>query len=203
MLTSLLPAARRLAAGLCLVPALSATQSAAQSAAQPAGAVSDAGAGPAPLATIAALDVPRYMGTWFEIAKFPNRFQRQCAGSTRADYRLNDDGTVQVTNRCRDDRGALTEAVGQARQVGPRTSPRLQVRFAPAWLSFLPAVWGDYWVIDLDERYQLAAVSEPRREFLWILARTPRVDPAAYEGLRARLAAQGFDLGRLQPTPQD
>lgn len=195
MLNSFLPQARRLAACICVVAPVAV--------AQPAGAASDEGAGPSPLETIAALDVPRYMGTWFEIAKFPNRFQRQCTGATRADYRLNDDGTVQVINRCRNDRGEVTEAVGTARQVGPASSPRLAVRFAPAWLSFLPQVWGDYWVIDLDARYQLAAVSEPHRAYLWILARTPRVDPVAYDRLLARLSRMGFDLGRLELTPQD
>ena len=157
----------------------------------------------APLTTIAALDVPRYMGTWYEIAKFPNWFQRKCIGDTRADYRLNGDGSVQVTNRCRIAGGEHIEAIGNARQIGAADSPRLQVRFAPAWLSFLPLVWGDYWVIDLDERYQLAAVSEPRREYLWILARQPTVSTDAYQGLLERLRQQGFDLGRLQATKQD
>lgn len=195
MLTPLLPAARCLAAGLGLAASIAAAQA--------AGAAADDRPGPAPLETIDALDVPRYMGTWFEIAKFPNRFQRQCAGATQADYRLNPDGTVQVVNRCRNERGEMTEALGTARQVGAASSPRLEVRFAPAWLSFLPLVWGDYWVIDLDERYQLAAVSEPRRAYLWILARTPRVDPGAYERLLARLSQRGFDLGKLELTRQD
>jgi len=73
------------------------------------------------------------------------------------------------------------------------------VRFAPAWLSFLPTVWGDYWVIDLDPDYSLVAVSEPAREYLWVLARTPEVEPAAYQALLQRLAAKGFDPARLQP----
>ena len=156
-----------------------------------------------PLATIAVLDVPRYMGTWYEIAKYPNRFQRQCVADTRADYTLLEGGTVQVTNRCRNAEGETLEAIGSARQLGPGSSPRLQVRFAPAWLAFLPWVWGDYWVIDLDERYQLVAVSEPRREYLWILARQPVVPAAEYQALLERLRKKGFDLGRLEVTKQD
>ncbi|NMG45715.1 lipocalin [Aromatoleum toluvorans] len=157
----------------------------------------------APLSTIAALDVPRYMGTWYEIARYPNRFQRHCVGFTHAEYRLQEDGRVRVANRCRNAEGRVVEAIGAARQLGAADSPRLEVRFAPAWLSFLPAVWGDYWVIDLDADYRLAAVSEPRREYLWILSRTPTVAPQALEALRTRLAARGFDLSRLEMTRQE
>ena len=152
----------------------------------------------APLETIAALDVPRYMGTWYEIAKYPNWFQRKCAKDTRAEYRLAEAGQVSVTNRCRTADGETIEAMDLARQIGPASSPKLQVRFAPAWLSFLPFVWGNYWVIDLDEAYQLAAISEPGRDYLWILARTPTIDATAYDALLARLAARGFDLKRLE-----
>lgn len=155
------------------------------------------------LHTIPALDVPRYMGTWYEIAKYPNWFQRKCAGWTRADYSLEKDGTVQVINRCRLENGEIQVAVGTARQTGPTTSPKLEVRFAPAWLSFLPFVWGDYWVIDLDEHYQLVAVSEPEKEYLWILARTPAIAPDAYQSLLTRLSQQGFDIRRLEATRQD
>lgn len=155
-----------------------------------------------PLATIDALDVPRYMGKWYEVAKFPNWFQRKCVGETHAQYSLLDDGRVEVVNRCRLESGEMNEALGVARQVGPADSPRLEVRFAPVWLSFIPAVWGDYWVIDLDPDYSLVAVSEPSREYLWVLSRTPGVDAQRYQALLARLAAKGFDLTRLEPTSQ-
>ncbi len=154
------------------------------------------------LQPIAALDLRRYLGDWFEIARYPNRFERQCAGGASAHYALLADGQVQVSNRCRRADGSVEQAVGAARQCGGPQSARLQVRFAPAWLSLVPLVWADYWVIDLDPDYTLAAVSEPRRDYLWILARTPEVEPAAYQALLARLVAQGFDLERLVPTPQ-
>ena len=157
---------------------------------------------PPPLTPVAALDVKRYMGDWYEIAKFPNWFQRNCAGDTRASYTLRPDGGVVVDNRCRRANGEIDSALGAARQLGPADSPRLEVRFAPAWLSFIPLVWADYWVIDIDDAYQLVAVSEPRRKYLWILSRTPQVDPQAYAALKARLSARGFDLGQLEPTPQ-
>jgi apolipoprotein D and lipocalin family protein len=167
-----------------------------------AGAQADhvAAASAAALTPIPALDLPRYLGHWYEIAKYPNRFQKQCVSDTQADYRLLPDGMLRVLNRCRLADGNADVAVGMARQLGGADSARLEVRFAPAWLSFIPAVWGDYWVVDLDPDYQLAAVSEPRREFLWILARQPEVDAAAYAALLERLAGMGFDLGRLVKT---
>ena len=160
-------------------------------------------AGNAPLATIEALDVPRYMGTWYEIAKFPNWFQRKCADNTKARYTLKADGSVEVVNACRLKEGAITEAVGSARQIGSASSPKLEVRFAPAWLSFIPAVWGNYWVLDLDADYQLVAVSEPKREYLWILSRTPSVDKRAYDSLLKRLVRKGLDVEKLEVTRQD
>jgi len=156
---------------------------------------------PAP-STVASLDVERYMGTWYEIAKYPNRFQKKCISDTRAEYQLQANGRVQVTNRCKTEDGSLDEAIGEARQVGISTSPKLQVRFAPAWLAWLPVVWGNYWVIDLDPAYQLVAVSEPEREYLWVLSRTPQASAEAYDALLARLKTQGFELGRLERTTQ-
>lgn len=153
--------------------------------------------GNAPIRTVETLDVPRYMGTWYEVSKYPNWFQAKCVSNTSADYSLHPDGTVQVINRCRRASGEMDEAIGTARQVGPA---KLKVRFAPWWLGWLPTVWGDYWVIDLDPSYQLVAVSEPKREYLWVLARTPQVDPQAYQALLSRLQAQGFDLSKLETT---
>jgi apolipoprotein D and lipocalin family protein len=155
-----------------------------------------------PVKTIASLDVPRYLGTWYEIAKFPNWFQRKCLSNTKAVYSIKPDGNIRVLNSCRQADGDGTEAEGTARQIGAKDSPKLEVRFAPAWLSFLPMVWGNYWVIDLDSQYQLAAVSDPRREYLWILSRTPQIDPKAYEELLGRLQAQQFDIRKLELTPQ-
>ena len=170
--------------------------------ASPAPAAGQATDGAKPLATIPALDVKRYMGTWYEIARFPNSFQDKCVGYTTATYSVREDGRLNVVNRCRRNDGATDVAEAVARQVGGPQSPKLKVRFAPAIVSFLPMVWGDYWVIDLDPDYTLSAVSEPKREYLWILSRTPTVDPAAYDALLKRLAAQGLDMKRLVPTKQ-
>jgi apolipoprotein D and lipocalin family protein len=168
-----------------------------------AGMLATAGtAGAAAVATIPALDMARYAGTWYEIAKYPNFFQRKCLSNTVANYSAQADGAIRVDNRCTQEGNKVGQAVGAARQPGGAGSPKLEVRFAPAWLSFLPFVWGNYWVIDLDPGYTLAAVSEPKREYLWILSRTAKVEPQAYAALLQRLAAQGFDTGKLIVTKQ-
>jgi apolipoprotein D and lipocalin family protein len=155
-----------------------------------------------PVKTIPSLDVPRYMGTWYEIAKFPNWFQKKCVGNTKAVYSLKPDGNLRVLNSCKQADGETSEAEGTARQIGSKDSPKLEVRFAPAWLSLLPMVWGDYWIIDLDPQYQLAAVSDPRREYLWVLSRVPQPEPKAYDDLLKRLQSQQFDVRKLELTPQ-
>ena len=152
--------------------------------------------------TIASLDVSRYLGTWYEIAKFPNWFQKKCVSNTKAVYTAKPDGNLRVLNSCKTAGGETSEAEGLARQIGAKDSPKLEVRFAPEWLSFLPLVWGDYWVIDLDSQYQVAAVSDPRREYLWVLSRTPQMDPKVYADLLQRLKQQQFDIQKLEPTPQ-
>jgi apolipoprotein D and lipocalin family protein len=152
--------------------------------------------------TIASLDVPRYLGTWYEIAKFPNWFQKKCISNTKAVYTAKPDGNLRVLNSCKTAGGETSEAEGLARQIGAKDSPKLEVRFAPEWLSFLPMVWGDYWVIDLDPQYQLAAVSDPSREYLWVLSRTPQLDPKVYADLLQRLQQQRYDIQKLELTSQ-
>jgi len=158
---------------------------------------------PVAVKTIASLDVPRYLGTWYEIAKFPNWFQKKCIGNTKAVYAIKADGNLQVLNSCKTANGDTSLAEGTAKQIGAKDSPKLEVRFAPEWLSFLPLVWGDYWVIDLDAQYQVAAVSDPKRDYLWVLSRTPQIDPKVYEDLLVRLQQQQFDVRKLEKTSQN
>jgi apolipoprotein D and lipocalin family protein len=154
----------------------------------------------APLDSIEGLNLARYMGRWYEIAKYPNVFQRKCVADTTADYLFRLDGSVQVTNRCRIADDSIIQAVGKARSAGGIGSSRLEVTFVPSWLRWLPLVWADYWVVDLDEQYMLAAVSEPERDYLWILSRTPQVPGTKLKPLLARLENNGFELSRLEWT---
>jgi apolipoprotein D and lipocalin family protein len=156
---------------------------------------------PPPVRAVPFVDLDRYAGDWFEIARFPNRFQRQCVGDVRATYARRPDGRVDVVNRCRTAEGE-TEARGVARIVDERTFAKLEVRFAPAWLSWLPMVWGDYWIIGLAPDYSWAVVGDPDRDYLWILARAPHLDDASTEVARAAARDNGFDVKRLVPTSQ-
>lgn len=178
-------------------PANASTQAPTHAATSLASAGNAMAATPGPLKPIDRLDLPRYMGRWHELARYPNRFQTPCTGAATADYRLLPAGTVEVVNRCPRADGSVDEAIGEARRVGPEGSATLQVRFAPAWLSFLPFVWGDYWVVELDDAYQLSIVSEPQREYLWVLSRQPSLPAAQWEALNARLQSLGFEPGRL------
>jgi apolipoprotein D and lipocalin family protein len=156
-----------------------------------------------PVTTVDHVDLGRYVGTWFEIARFPNRFQRQCAGNVRATYTRRQDGRIDVTNECRAENGSTIAARGIARVVDPRSQAKLKVRFAPAFLSFLPFVWGDYWVIGLANDYSWAVVGDPGHKYLWILSRTATLDASAYAQAMERARANGFDTTRLVRTQQN
>jgi apolipoprotein D and lipocalin family protein len=156
-----------------------------------------------PLRVVPNLDLARYAGKWYEVARFPNRFQEKCADSVTATYTLQRDGNITVLNQCRERSGKLTEASGVARLAkngGPNSI--LKVRFAPRFLSFLPQVWGDYQVIALGEDYSYSVVGDPERKYLWILSRTPRLEDAVYTRLVKEAQAQGFDTSRLVKTVQ-
>jgi apolipoprotein D and lipocalin family protein len=151
-----------------------------------------------PLKVVSSLDLSRYAGLWYEVARLPNRFEKKCVADVTAQYSLLPDGRIQVVNRCRKADGEITEAKGVAQRAeknGPNS--RLKVRFAPSFLSFLPFVWGDYQVIDLAPDYSSAIVGEPGRQYLWILSRTPQMDESTLRELTERAAAQGFDVSKL------
>ena len=119
---------------------------------------------------------------------------------TKANYTLKSDGKISILNQCRLEGGQISDALGTAKQIGDVKSAKLKVRFAPDWMSLVPFVWGDYWVIDLDSAYQLVAISEPKREYLWILSRTPEPDDKQLNDLLVRLSFNGFDLSKLERT---
>ena len=149
-----------------------------------------------PLATVAKVELPRYLGTWYEIASYPQSFQKGCTATT-ATYSLREDQQIDVLNKCHLDAitGPLKLAQGRARVVDAATNARLEV-------SFFRPFWGDYWVIDLGADYEFAVVGHPSRDYLWILSRTPQLDPAVYEGILERLRGASYDLSRLQKTLQ-
>jgi apolipoprotein D and lipocalin family protein len=155
-----------------------------------------------PLTVVGNLDPKRYAGEWFEIARFPNRFQDKCAGDVVARYELRPEGGLTVINRCKETSGRVTEARGVARPVEGLPPSVLKVRFAPAILSFLPGVWGDYQVMALDDAHTYSLVGTPDRKYLWVLSRTPQMDASVYERVLGVAREQGFDVSKLARTPQ-
>ncbi len=157
---------------------------------------------PGPVKTVPVVDLDRYVGTWFEVARFDNVFQRGCAGDVTATYAKRPDGRLDVINRCRRADGSMTTAAGVARVVDITTRAKLKVRFAPAFLSWLPMVWGDYWIIGLADDYSWVVVGTPDRKYLWVLSRTAVLAESNYERALEIARANGFDDRQLRQTPQ-
>ncbi|WP_422505787.1 lipocalin family protein [Stenotrophomonas sp. GZD-301] len=151
------------------------------------------------LKTVPNLKLPRYLGTWYEIARLPMRHEPEGCTDVSAHYTLQDNGNVQVLNRCRMD-GEVEEAVGEASVTGD-DSARLAVSFLPKGLRWLPFTKGDYWVIQIAPDYSVSLVGSPDRKFLWLLARTPTLDRTVQDHYLAYARQQGFDLTDLIQTP--
>jgi len=148
------------------------------------------------LEVVSYVDLNRYTGTWFEIARFPHRFQEGCVGS-RATYTLLEDGKIGVLNQCYKGslNGEISSARGKAWVTETKTNAKLKVRF------FWPFT-GDYWIIDLGENYEYAVVGHPNRQYLWILSRTPEMDETLYDRILKKLRDQFYDVSKLSKTPQ-
>ena len=149
-----------------------------------------------PLEVVDHVDLERYLGTWYEIATIPQRFQKGCVAVT-ATYSLRSDGKIQVINRCRKETldGKVKDIEGKAWVVDKATNAKLKVQF------FWPFS-GAYWIIELDADYQWAVVGHPNRNYLWILSRTPQLDQALYEDLLGRIGNKGYDIARIKRTLQ-
>ncbi len=147
-----------------------------------------------PLETVPRVDLVRYVGAWYEIASFPQSFQKGCVATT-ATYTVRADGDIDVINRCRKDAldGPEKSALGRARVVDRATNAKLEV-------SFFRPFWGDYWIVGLGADYDWAVVGHPGRDYLWILSRAPTIPDATYEGILARLKEQSYDTSRLKRT---
>ena len=174
----------------------------------------------APIAPIPELNIAAYMGQWYQVAYYPNRFQKHCAANTTATYRQIPSSTrIEVLNQCQRSDGSWDSALGLARPVSGVSQietatdtegaqawlrpAQLQVSFLPQWLRWTGIGWGAYWVIDYAADGRYAVISEPQREYLWILARTPQLSASDRQAIYSQLQAKGFDLQRLQDHPQN
>lgn len=149
-----------------------------------------------PLSVVPYVDLTRYTGTWYEIARYPHSFQEGCVGS-RATYTLREDGKISVLNECYDKTfdGKIRTAKGKAWVIDKNTNAKLKVSF------FWPFA-GDYWIIDLGETYEFAVVGHPERKYLWILSRSKEIDRELYEKILSRLRDKQYDTSRLIRTLQ-
>ena len=145
------------------------------------------------------LDLNRYVGTWYEIARLPMYFQRNCASDVTATYSLNPSGSIKVDNRCNKADGSTIQSIGEATKAN-ETGSELKVTFLPEGLRWLPLTKADYWVLALDDTYQHALVGTPNHKYLWVLSRTPSMDEAAYQSLLSTAKNQGYDIDKLQRT---
>jgi len=145
--------------------------------------------------TVDAVDLERYAGQWFEIARYPNRFQRNCSCDVTATYTVLPKGRIGVVNTCRNAKGGLERIRGTATVADRKTNARLRVSF------FWPLA-GDYWILELGREYEFAVVSDPRLSYLWVLGRTPQMDEAVYQRIVSKLESRGIDTAKLVRTRQ-
>lgn len=146
------------------------------------------------LEVVSHVDLNRYAGTWYEIARYPHKFQKGCIGS-KATYTLRDDGKLSVLNECYEesDKSKLRSAKGKAWIVDKDTNAKLKV-------SFFWPFSGHYWIIDLGKAYEYAVIGHPERKYLWILSRTQVMEEQVYDGILNRLTEQHYDISRLIRT---
>jgi len=149
-----------------------------------------------PLQVFSYVDLNKYLGTWYEIARYPNRFQEGCVG-TSATYTLLPNGKIGVLNQCRKGTldGEMSSAIGKAWVVDKETNAKLKV-------SFFWPFSGDYWIIDLGKNYEYAVVGHPGRKYLWILSRKPEMDQMTCDRILKKLREQSYDVGKLMKTLQ-
>ena len=163
-------------------------------------ALTSTGEGEDSVKTVEYVDLQRYLGLWYEIAKIPNRFQDQCLGNTTAEYSMLEDDLIKVVNRCQREENR-DEIEGVAKVVDTQTNARLKVSF----VRFLGKqwFWGNYWIIGLDENYQWAVVGTPSRKFGWILCRQPEMAPEELERCYQILRDNGYNPDEFEQTPQN
>ncbi|HZX31695.1 MAG TPA: lipocalin family protein [Rhodocyclaceae bacterium] len=156
-------------------------------------AAAGAAADPA-VRSVQEVDLARYAGKWYEIARYPMFFQRNCLGDVTAQYTPLADDCISVTNRCRTDSG-VDEANGKACTVPGTNNAQLHVSFFWPFRS-------DYWIIGLDPGYRWAVVGRPDHKYLWILSRTPQLPKEQLDQALKIAADQGYDVGQLKYTQQ-
>ena len=153
-----------------------------------------------PPKTVENVDLKKYAGLWYEIARIPNSFQKQCVKGTTAEYTLKESGEISVVNSCIDKDGEVDNADGIARIVDKNSNAKLEVSFV-SFLGWRP-FWGDYWIIGLDENYNWAVVGTPNRKYGWILSRTPALPDETMKIIFSVLRKNGYNIEDFEMTIQ-
>jgi apolipoprotein D and lipocalin family protein len=153
-----------------------------------------------PPTTVKYVDLKKYVGLWYEVAKIPNSFQDQCVKGTTAKYTLTKDGEIYVTNSCIDEDGELDAADGVVRVVDKKSNAKLEVSFV-SFLGWRP-FWGDYWIIGLDDNYQWAIVGTPNRKYGWVLSRASKLENETMDKIFQILKDQGYDPKKFEISKQ-
>ena len=148
-----------------------------------------------PNTSVPALDLQRYAGKWYEQASLPMFFTRACVSDTTAQYTPQADGTMAVRNRCRTADGTVEDITGIAKVVPGSGNARLRV-------SFFRPFYGDYWILAFGPGERWVLVGEPKRQFGWVLSRTPQLPPSELDAALARAEALGYDRRAFKTTPQ-
>jgi apolipoprotein D and lipocalin family protein len=147
------------------------------------------------------VDLKKYIGIWYEIAKIPNRFQKDCKKNTTAIYSFMEDGKIKVVNSCMEADGSTNIAEGVARVADTSTNAKLKVSFVR--LLGFNLFWGDYWIFGLGDEYEYALVGSPDRKYGWILSRTPTLPQEKIEQISDLLKQNGYDPVKFEFTSQD
>lgn len=150
--------------------------------------------------TVANVNLSKYVGLWYEVAKIPNRFQKQCVKGTTAQYKLLPDGNIEVLNSCITKDGEKDVAEGLARIVDKNSNSKLEVSFVS--IFGLRLFWGDYWIIDIGDNYDYAVVATPSRKYGWILSRTPTLEKEKLEQAFLALKTAGYDISKFEMSLQ-
>ena len=155
-----------------------------------------------PLKTVEKLELDKYLGVWYEVARKPLYFQNKCDRDVTATYTLNENGNVAVDNRCYSKDGSLNQSIGEAFVQNAPFNSKLKVSFLPEAIRWLPFGRGDYWVLKLDENYQTVLVGEPQRKYMWVLSRSPQPDQAVVNEYLEYAKSVGYDVGDVIHTKQ-
>ena len=155
-----------------------------------------------PLPTVEKVELDKYLGVWYEVARKPMYFQNKCDRDVSATYTLNENGNIGVDNRCYTKDGQLNQSIGEAFIKNAPFNTKLKVSFLPESVRWLPVGRGDYWILKIDDAYQTVLVGEPRRRYLWVLSRSAQPDQAVVKEYLDYAQSIGYDIGNVIHTKQ-